>query len=94
LQNERIPRRLKQRQVDYRDPILSMAETKFPKLENPPIIEAILDLQVIFSEPPDLNQLKSLHELFRLDYPILEEQIQTHFQFAVTLPGPLGPSSG
>lgn len=37
-----------------------MAEKKFPRLENAPIIEALIDIQVRLDPQPTVENLKSL----------------------------------
>ncbi len=51
----------------------------FPKLANPPAVEAILDVGVVFPNGVDLTALKELHDAFRPQYPKLEEQRVVEF---------------
>ena len=41
----------------------------FPKLKNPPTVEAILDVQIFLPEPPTLEQLQNLQPKFAAGFP-------------------------
>lgn len=53
----------------------------YPKLNKPPIVEAILDVQVIFPKGVELSTLASLHEEFRTDFPQRDEERLVQFEF-------------
>lgn len=53
----------------------------FPKLKNPPAVEAILDVKVIFPKGVELAALAALHDVFKTAYPKKEEQRVVEFGF-------------
>jgi uncharacterized protein (TIGR04255 family) len=55
--------------------------SNYPTLKNPPIVEAILDVQVIFPQGVELSALASLHENFQSDYPQKNEERIVQFGF-------------
>jgi hypothetical protein len=50
-------------------------------LAKPPIVEAILDIQVAFPHAVDVNQLRELGTALQSDYPQLREQFQATVNF-------------
>ena len=67
-------------------------------LPRAPIVEALLDIRVVFSSPPPIEQLGALHEAIAHDYPIREKVVrwESELQFRAPSPevafrsGPLG----
>jgi hypothetical protein len=55
--------------------------SNYPTLKNPPIVEAILDVQVIFPQGVELSALAGLHENFQSDYPQKNEERIVQFGF-------------
>jgi len=53
----------------------------FPKLANPPAVEAILDVKVVFPKGVDLTALDDLHGAFKTAYPRKEEMRAMQFGF-------------
>lgn len=55
--------------------------SEFPKLPNPPAVEAILDVKVVFPKGVELAALADLHEVFKDGYPQKEEMRSLEFGF-------------
>jgi uncharacterized protein (TIGR04255 family) len=55
--------------------------SEFPKLPNPPAVEAILDVKVVFPKGVDLTALAALHEAFKDAHPRKEEMRAMEFGF-------------
>ena len=62
-----------------------MSQPLFEHLRNAPIVEATIDLQIAFDNPPTADSLRQLHDQIRDQYPILDEQKQAQIQL-----GPFG----
>jgi uncharacterized protein (TIGR04255 family) len=55
--------------------------SEFPKLPNPPAVEAILDVKVVFPKGVELGSLAALYEVFKDNYPQKEEMRSVEFGF-------------
>lgn len=62
--------------------------TTWEHLPRAPIVEALLDIRVQFSSPPDRQQLEALHEAVAHEYPISEQLIrwESEIQFRAEPP--------
>jgi uncharacterized protein (TIGR04255 family) len=62
-------------------------------LKNPPIIEALLDVQVAFPHPIEAQRLKDLGEVVKSAYPVVKPQFMATIQFQpIPLQAPAKPS--
>lgn len=55
--------------------------TDYPTLKNAPIVEALVDIQVVFSDPPPLTSLEAVQDGIQKRYPKREERLE--YQFGV-----------
>jgi uncharacterized protein (TIGR04255 family) len=62
-----------------------MSQAHIQHLRNAPIVEAVIDLQVAFDNPPSPDSLRLLHAEVKDQYPLLDEQKQAQIQV-----GPFG----
>jgi uncharacterized protein (TIGR04255 family) len=62
--------------------------TDWPRFPNAPIVEAVLDIQVRFTHPPDGPRLAAFHEHIRDRYPDVAPHITWEFDFQIVEGGP------
>ncbi len=65
-----------------------MAEKNFPRLKNAPVVEALIDIQVVLKSPPSVEKLKSLIPLpITSAFPNCEERKVFEAGFGQTAKG-------